>query len=621
MCISKVTLIAIFQLILVACATNPSNNKPLTLKSQGKYDFGKWIDESGKFNKDKDRREILIALSFSGGGLRAAALAASVVEKLQELDLYDRVAIISSTSGGSVTAGFVAAKGVENFPELKERFLRWDNTAELKPEVISSFLTGANRSQKFADYLDTRLFNDSDKPITYDDLRVRWQKAPFVILNATDASYGHTFEFTQAVFSTLCSDLGSFRISEAIAASAAFPILMSPVTLRNNWDECKYREDKNPFDRDGYKIAVDQRYINLENFVHWRHTHSLRYTFEQDEINRPYRRVKFVHLLDGGLSDNLAARALLRTFGENKSENIKKLFEMGVRRILLIQVNAKSDSSSDIDMSGKIPSLLNVIRSVAMNPIDVTTALSSYISREYMVNLVKSSNNESSKPDEKIYFYPVQVDFDLLESGTADQRDAKAIASWWTLPSSDINLLERVGKNLLVEHPCFQAFAQDSHIKNTPVVSASKCRDFIQLQVADAQIPMAPAMPPPPPPPTYEELCMTLHIEYDTDKSIIKPPYYGEVEKVANFMKRFPQIKGTIEGHTDNIASAKYNMKLSQRRAEGVVKMLVEKYGIDKTRLNAKGYGLTKPIADNKTAEGRQQNRRTVANFGCVTLE
>jgi OOP family OmpA-OmpF porin len=121
--------------------------------------------------------------------------------------------------------------------------------------------------------------------------------------------------------------------------------------------------------------------------------------------------------------------------------------------------------------------------------------------------------------------------------------------------------------------------------------------------------------------PTMEELCMTLNIEYDTDKAIIKPPYYGEVEKVADFMKRFPQTKGTIEGHTDNVASAKYNLKLSQRRAESVVKMLVEKYGIDNSRLTAKGYGLTKPIADNKTKEGRQKNRRTVANFGCVTVE
>jgi OOP family OmpA-OmpF porin len=121
--------------------------------------------------------------------------------------------------------------------------------------------------------------------------------------------------------------------------------------------------------------------------------------------------------------------------------------------------------------------------------------------------------------------------------------------------------------------------------------------------------------------PTMEELCMTLHIEYDTDKFIIKPAYYDEVKKVADFMKRFPQIKGTIEGHTDNIASAKYNMKLSQRRADGVVKMLVGKYGIKISRLAEKGYGSTAPIADNKTAEGRQKNRRIVANFGCVTIE
>jgi len=123
-----------------------------------------------------------------------------------------------------------------------------------------------------------------------------------------------------------------------------------------------------------------------------------------------------------------------------------------------------------------------------------------------------------------------------------------------------------------------------------------------------------------PPAPAKEELCMNLSIEYDTNKATIKPAYYSEVEKVATFMKKYPQVKGTIEGHTDNVASAKFNLKLSQKRAESVVTMLVEKYGIDKSRLAAKGYGLTKPIADNKTAIGRQKNRRTVANFGCVTV-
>jgi len=123
------------------------------------------------------------------------------------------------------------------------------------------------------------------------------------------------------------------------------------------------------------------------------------------------------------------------------------------------------------------------------------------------------------------------------------------------------------------------------------------------------------------PPPVMETLCMELHIEYDNDKAVIKPAYFPEVEKVADFMKRFPEQKGTIEGHTDSNASAKYNLKLSQRRAESVVKMLVEKYGIDKSRLTAKGYGESKPIADNKTKEGRQKNRRILANFGCVSVE
>jgi OOP family OmpA-OmpF porin len=69
----------------------------------------------------------------------------------------------------------------------------------------------------------------------------------------------------------------------------------------------------------------------------------------------------------------------------------------------------------------------------------------------------------------------------------------------------------------------------------------------------------------------------------------------------------------TIEGHTDNVGGAKYNEKLSQKRAESVKKYLVDRFGIAVSRLTAKGYGLTKPIADNKTAAGRQKNRRVEA--------
>lgn len=128
---------------------------------------------------------------------------------------------------------------------------------------------------------------------------------------------------------------------------------------------------------------------------------------------------------------------------------------------------------------------------------------------------------------------------------------------------------------------------------------------------------VVPSPPPPAPSAANEELCMALNIEFDTNQDVIKPEYSTEVEQVAEFMKKNPSAKGTIEGHTDNVGSADYNQNLSQRRAESVVKMLVEKYGISKSRLSAKGYGLTRPIADNKTEEGKKKNRRTVANFGC----
>lgn len=104
-----------------------------------------------------------------------------------------------------------------------------------------------------------------------------------------------------------------------------------------------------------------------------------------------------------------------------------------------------------------------------------------------------------------------------------------------------------------------------------------------------------------------------LNILFDTNKAVIKPKYKKEVKKVADFMKKYPDAKASIEGHTDNVGKEAANIKLSQKRADAVVKMLVKTYKIDKSRLKAVGYGPKKPIADNKTAAGKQQNRRVEA--------
>ena len=83
-------------------------------------------------------------------------------------------------------------------------------------------------------------------------------------------------------------------------------------------------------------------------------------------------------------------------------------------------------------------------------------------------------------------------------------------------------------------------------------------------------------------------------------------------------MTRNPTTTAIIEGHTDRVGTADHNMKLSLRRAEAVVNYLVEHFGIERSRLSAKGYGFSRPIAYNSTAEGRALNRRINAIIDCV---
>jgi OmpA-OmpF porin, OOP family len=129
---------------------------------------------------------------------------------------------------------------------------------------------------------------------------------------------------------------------------------------------------------------------------------------------------------------------------------------------------------------------------------------------------------------------------------------------------------------------------------------------------------VAPA-PKPAPAPVPAKKCdpIVLGVKFDTDKAVIKPVYHNELKKVGDFLKENPKAKGTIEGHTDSIGGKSYNEKLSQRRADSVRSYIIKNFGIDAGRIAAKGYGLTKPIADNKTKAGRAQNRRIESTFNC----
>lgn len=108
---------------------------------------------------------------------------------------------------------------------------------------------------------------------------------------------------------------------------------------------------------------------------------------------------------------------------------------------------------------------------------------------------------------------------------------------------------------------------------------------------------------------------LTLKVHFDTGKSVIKKQYYDELKEVGDGLNEHKELRGVIEGHTDNVGSDKSNLVLSQRRAKAVRDYIVKNFKVDGKRLAAKGYGESNPVADNTTAEGRALNRRIEAVF------
>lgn len=137
-----------------------------------------------------------------------------------------------------------------------------------------------------------------------------------------------------------------------------------------------------------------------------------------------------------------------------------------------------------------------------------------------------------------------------------------------------------------------------------------------KVQEQEVVAPPPPTLPPPPPPPVQEKVSIALNLEFDTAKSFIKKKYHNNIKEVADFMQKYPDTKVVIEGHTDNVDrfnNPDNNIKLSQARADRVRQYLIDKFGIDASRMTAVGYGSNRPVADNNTKEGRKKNRRVEA--------
>jgi predicted acylesterase/phospholipase RssA len=245
-----------------------------------------------------DDGSLVVGLAISGGGTRAAAFGYGVLRGLDEIvvDRYpkrrtaiDDIRMISGTSGGAVPAAYFGLKG-KGYVDLRERFLLQNAEKELHSRIsplnlIRVYNGGANDRSTFADWLDRNVFDGKTFSAFHRD------NAPIVWINASDIYNGTPFDFTYDTFAALCSDLDQVRLADAVAASAAFPVVFKPlvVSTASTAPKCNYQRPE-WLTR---ALADPAASVRLKAYARALHTYQ----------NDPG--VDYIKQLDGGLTDNI----------------------------------------------------------------------------------------------------------------------------------------------------------------------------------------------------------------------------------------------------------------------------------------------------------------------------
>lgn len=427
-------------LLLSGCATRPPTPVLTECVPQRGYYWG--TEE-----RTNNSQELLFFVAMSGGGTRAAALSYGVLKELEgthnpkhpSRSLLDEVDGISSVSGGSITAAAYALHGDRMFNDFEKQFLKRNVQRKLVLQVLNPLKwpylwSGlAGRSDMAAQYYDRILF----KKATFGD--IPRAARPFVVINATDISTGARFEFTQGQFDLICGDLSRFPIARAVAASSAVPVVLTPITLDNSGGHC------------GYVPTGWMREIGRGS-----NGHSRRVVFRAREISsfgdsqkRPY-----IHLVDGGVADNLGLRTILDGFSAVETTTSISPRNSAVRRVVVLLVNAEHRPKRDWDRRPFPPGMLSLgakSASITMSRYSYETVELFHERMEHWASFADRRRGLSNWME----FYLIEVSFDRIRD---DEERAyfQNLKTSFHLPGEAVDRLREVGGRLLRENDEYQ---------------------------------------------------------------------------------------------------------------------------------------------------------------------
>ena len=392
---------------------------------------------------------IAVFVAFSGGGTRAAAFAYGVMQGLMETrlnvdgtsqPLLSQVDAISSVSGGSFVSAYYGLYGDQIFTDFEEKFLRKDVEGELLWKLanpvnwVRLLSRTYSRADMAADYYDEQLFDKS----TLRDLQR--PDAPLIIINSTDLATGSRFSFLQNSFDLLCADQASYPVSRAVTASSAVPVLFSPVTLENYAGSCGY-----PTPAWIASALEDPEITPLK-------LEARRISAYLDTKQQPW-----LHLVDGGISDNLGLRGYfnLIELPASSPQKINTLLGNELQHIVIISVNAQATHRKDWVLERYAPSLSEVLGSVSADEM-------AHYSEDTieLVNVAYARFAEQqTAAGRPLTFHFVDVSFNHVADDT-ERAYLNNIGTNFALNSKEVSSLIAAGRKVLLESQQLQEFLQ-----------------------------------------------------------------------------------------------------------------------------------------------------------------
>jgi NTE family protein len=432
-------------LALGACSTiRPWQNQPMKA-----HDSRELAPQEAADTPDQ---QLLMVLSLSGGGARAAAFGYGVLDALRQtrvpgpggsVSLLDELDLISGVSGGSIVAAYYAAFGPETFPAFEQQFLR----KSFQDNLISYAFKPGNLHDLTSPWfgrsnLLERRLDELFKGKTFGGVADR-PGHPSLLISATDLSLGVSFEFTWRQFSLICSDLDSVPLSFAVAASSAVPIALSPLTLKNYSDNCVQPVNLAESDTGAGAYRVRLLRDSQRSYL--------------DARGRPY-----IHLVDGGLVDNLGLRSLLdRSQAEGGLRRaLRRVAQAPIQKLVIIAVNAERDPTENIDTQSEVPGTLQVMDALLFGTGGRATQETLELLRDTVQawrRELRSSNAEGRDPfapDAQIHV----INVNLRDAPELDERKfLLQIPTAFSLPPADVGRLVDAGGRVLRASPQFQA--------------------------------------------------------------------------------------------------------------------------------------------------------------------